>query len=62
MRGARSGFFGSVERISQFMGNLFYRGQQITVIRSLKYSEMKYWNGWHEIMAKEESKALVDKK
>jgi len=44
------------------MGNLFYRGQQITVIRSLKYSEMKYWNGWHEIMAKEESKAFEDKK
>ena len=37
--------------------NLMYRGQQIPVIRSLKYSEMKYWNGWHEIMAKEERSA-----
>ena len=36
--------------------NLMYRGQQIPVIRSLKYSEMKYWNNCHEIMCEEERK------
>ena len=36
------------------MGNLFSRGQPIGDIRKLGYKEMKYWNEWHEVMAKRE--------
>lgn len=36
------------------MGNLFYRGQQISEIYKLSYSQLKYWNGWHEMMSKKE--------
>jgi hypothetical protein len=44
------------------MGNLFFRKQPISEIYALSYDELKYWNGWHEIMAKEERKAFEDKK
>ena len=44
--------------MSQMMGNLFYRRQQIDVIRSLGFAEMKYWNNWHELMSKEEEKIV----
>jgi len=36
------------------MGNLFYRGVQPSEIKKMEYWEMKYWNKWHEIMAKKE--------
>lgn len=38
------------------MGNLFYRGQMIPVIKKLRYAELKEWNEWHELMLKEEIK------
>jgi len=38
------------------MGNLFYRGQMINVIKKLRYAELKEWNEWHELMQKEEQK------
>jgi hypothetical protein len=38
------------------MGNLFYRGQSIEVIKKLRYAELKEWNEWHELMQKEEQK------
>ena len=44
--------------MSQWMGNLFYRKQQISEITSLRYAEMKYWNEWHEIMIKADKKAI----
>jgi len=37
------------------MGNLFSRGQQISEIKSLRYAELKEWNGWHELMLESES-------
>lgn len=40
------------------MGNLFYRGQAISEIKRLRYAEMKFWNGWHEIMTEEEKRAM----
>jgi hypothetical protein len=38
------------------MGNLFYRGQQTSNIRKMKLSELKYWNGWHEILVEEKER------
>ena len=36
------------------MGNLFYRKQPINIIKDLRYAELKYWNGWHELMEKQQ--------
>jgi hypothetical protein len=41
------------------MGNLFSRGQHIEDIKKLRYAELKEWNVWHELMAKQEQ-AVVD--
>jgi hypothetical protein len=43
------------------MGNLFYRGQPISEICILEYHELKYWNGWHELMEKAEKAASGNK-
>lgn len=43
------------------MGNLFYRGQPISEITILEYHELKYWNGWHEVMEEAEKKAYESK-
>lgn len=40
------------------MGNLFSRGQSISDIYALSYEELKYWNGWHELMAQAEKDAF----
>jgi hypothetical protein len=40
------------------MGNLFYRGQQISEIYKLSYFELEYWNGWHEKMCEAEREAM----
>jgi hypothetical protein len=40
------------------MGNLFFRGQHIEEIKKLRYAELKEWNIWHELMAKEEQKSV----
>jgi hypothetical protein len=34
------------------LGNLFFRGQRVDVLNKLRYSEISYWNKWHEAMAK----------
>jgi hypothetical protein len=44
--------------MEQWMGNLFFRKQPISEIRSLRYHEMKYWNNWHELMIKEEQESI----
>ena len=36
------------------MGNLFYRGVTPAEIKEMSYSELAYWNGWHELIAKAE--------
>ena len=36
------------------MGNLFYRGVPPSEIKAMTFSEMQYWNGWHEVIAKKE--------
>ena len=38
------------------MGNLFYRKVPPSEIKAMGYSELKYWNEWHELIAKEELK------
>jgi hypothetical protein len=44
--------------MDQWMGNLFFRKQPISEIRSLRYAEMRYWNEWHELMIKAEKKQI----
>jgi hypothetical protein len=44
------------------MGNLFYRHQPINIIKKLRYAELKQWNEWHEIMNKQELKAMEEAK
>jgi hypothetical protein len=39
------------------MGNLFSRQQPIDVLTRLRFAELREWNIWHELMAKEELKA-----
>jgi len=40
--------------MDQMMGNLFFRGVNPEEIENMTYRRMKYWNRWHEIMAKAE--------
>lgn len=40
-----------------WMGNLFFRGATPAEIESMSFEQMRYWNGWHEIMEKAESDA-----
>jgi hypothetical protein len=35
------------------MGNLFYEKVAPSEIKSMSYSELKYWNGWHEKIQEE---------
>lgn len=42
------------------MGNLFYRQVQPNVINDMDFFEMKEWNKWHELMAKETVKINKD--
>lgn len=44
------------------MGNLFYRHVSPDVIEAMTYHKMKYWNDWHDIMVKEERKAIEAKR
>ncbi len=37
------------------MGNLFSRKVSLSEIEAMTYGRMKYWNGWHKVMAKKES-------
>ena len=51
----RHNFFTSVVgHIDQWAGNLFYRGIQPSEIDQMPYGELKYWNEWHELIAKKE--------
>ena len=45
----------------QMMGNLFSRGQPISEIKALSFSEMREWNFWHEKMADMEALATCPK-
>jgi len=38
------------------MGHLFFRGQQISEIKKLRFAELREWNEWHELMVKEDQK------
>lgn len=51
-------FFGSLTRLHQMMGNLFYRRVQPSEIEGMTFSTMAYWNEWHEILAKAEKEVL----
>lgn len=41
-------------QINQWMGNLFYRNVSPSEIKDMGYSELKYWNEWHDIMSEAE--------
>jgi len=38
------------------MGNLFYRGVNISELKKMPYYEMKYWNKWHLLFNETERK------
>ena len=44
-------------RVHQWSGNLFFRGVAPSEIASMGYDELRYWNNWHEIIAKEQKDA-----
>lgn len=56
----RTNFFSSVTEMWQWMGNLFYRKQPISEIKKLRFSELREWNKWHEIMVNEEKKYIKE--
>jgi hypothetical protein len=37
------------------LGNLFSRGQKISDLNYMSYSELKYWDGWHDAMMDSEN-------
>lgn len=39
-----------MDRVHQWMGNLFYRRVSIDIIKEMDFQELKYWNEWHEIL------------
>lgn len=47
--------------IHQWAGNLFFRGVAPSEISSMEYHDLKYWNGWHELISKEEERAAGGK-
>ena len=46
--------------MDQMMGNLFYRGVQPNLINDMDFFEMKEWNRWHEVMAKQTDKVTKE--
>ena len=44
------------------MGNLYSDHQPINVIEDMTYSDLKYWNKWHDIIQKEYGKITKGKK
>lgn len=36
------------------MGNLFYRRVSPSEIESMTFARLRYWNQWHELIAKKE--------
>jgi len=44
------------------MGNLFFRGQAISEIKSLRFAELREWNEWHELMVKKEQEIMDEAK
>jgi hypothetical protein len=37
------------------LGNLFMRGQIASDLNNMTYTEIKYWDGWHDIMMDSEN-------
>jgi len=37
------------------MGDAFHRGASPSEIKAMPYHELKYWQGWHQLLAKKES-------
>ena len=54
---SRCNFFKGLTPLDQFMGNLFFRGQPISEIYKLTFSEAAYWSDWHDRIADAESRA-----
>ena len=38
------------------MGALFYRGAGPTELEAMTWERMRYWHGWHRVLAHEEGK------
>ncbi len=42
----------------QWMGNLFYRGAAPSELEGMSFERLRYWDRWHQVMAKAEKDAL----
>jgi len=47
-----------LNKVHQWLGNLFYRGAQPADLEEMTYQRLKYWNNWHEVYTKEEKAAM----
>jgi len=57
------GFFvhaGVVDRVHQYMGNLFYRKVPPSEIKEMPYRELKYWSDWHDTLNKCVEDSITD--
>ena len=41
-----------MDRVHQYVGNLFYRRVSTELIKEMPYHELKYWNEWHEVLGR----------
>ena len=47
-------FFYGVERMDQWLGNLFSRGQPLESLERSYFHSLSFFNGWHSVMAEAE--------
>lgn len=51
-----------MDRLHQWIGNVFFRGASPAEINVMTYHELKYWNDWHELMTEAEKRSVDDAK
>lgn len=55
-------FYGGVaQKLDQYMGDMFYRGQPMSEIRAADYDDLKYFDGWHKAIERAEVAASQNK-
>jgi len=42
------------------MGNLFFRRATPTELEAMTWSQLRYWNDWHDLMVEAEEKARAE--
>ncbi len=51
----------ALDRVDQWMGNIFYYKTPVGEIKEMDYYELKYWSGWCDAFSKEYTKATEGK-